>query len=77
MTKHTKRLEKIRSNPKDVRPQDLEAALLSLGFTKRSGKGDHRYYTRPGETPISIDFGRRRVLEVYVKKILELFDEED
>ena len=77
MTRHSKRLEKIRNNLKDVRPQDLEALLFSLGFTKRSGKGDHRVYTKPGDWPVTLDFGRSPALEVYVKKILELFDGED
>ena len=73
MTKPAKRLEKFRNHPTGVRPEEIESLLLSLGFEKRPGKGDHRIYFRPGEVPISVDFGRNPCLEVYVKGILKRF----
>ena len=72
MTTAKKRLAKIRNNPRAVRPEDLEAAILCLGYVKRAGKGDHRVYTKQGVDPITIDFGRTPVLEVYVRKFIDL-----
>jgi hypothetical protein len=41
----------------------------------RPGKGDHRVYVRGGDTFI-LDFGQRPVKPVYVRRVLELLEEE-
>ena len=70
MSKHEKRLQKMASNPKGVRPEELEAALLHAGFEKRPGKGDHRVYRRGG-LRVTLDIGRSPALSVYVPQVLE------
>lgn len=59
----------MKANPKGVRPEDMEAALLRAGFTMRAGKGDHRVYARGG-LRVTLDFGRSPALSVYVGQVL-------
>ena len=73
MTKQEKRLAKMKNNPKGVRPEELEAILLSFGFKARSAKGDHRYYTKSGHI-VGLDFGRSPVKPVYVKIAIEAIE---
>jgi predicted RNA binding protein YcfA (HicA-like mRNA interferase family) len=70
VSKQDKRLQKMTDSPKDIRPEELEAALLHAGFSKRTGKGDHRVYRRNG-LRVTLDFGRSPSLSVYVKQVLE------
>jgi hypothetical protein len=44
MAWRNKRIEAMRRNLRHVSVEQLEAALFGLGFTWRSGKGDHRVY---------------------------------
>jgi hypothetical protein len=74
MGKRGKRIEAIRSNPKAVRPGELEQVLLDAGFSFRSGKGDHRRYTK-GMLAMTLDFGKNPVNSVYVKQVLALITE--
>lgn len=74
MSKKAKRLEAIKNNPKTVRPEELEAALIEAGFAKRQGKGDHVRFTK-GNTALTIDYRRPYVLSVYVKQVLEAIEE--
>lgn len=56
MIKRDKRIESMRRNPRQVTAEELDAALTGLGFTCRSGKGDHRGYThRDLSHPVSVD----------------------
>lgn len=73
MTKHEKRLAKMKNNPKGVRPEELEALLLGFGFEKRHGKGDHRYYVKTGHI-VGLDFGHSPVKPVYVKLAIEALE---
>jgi hypothetical protein len=75
MSKKAKRLEQIKNNPRAVRPEELEAALLDAGFTKRSGKGDHVIFKK-GEIKLSIDYRRPYLLSIYVKDALQALMED-
>jgi len=71
MTKRTKRLEKIRQNPKHVNKEQLEQVLLDFGFIRREGKGSHTIYQHPNlETPVVIAVHGQHVPEYIVKKTL-------
>jgi predicted RNA binding protein YcfA (HicA-like mRNA interferase family) len=74
MSKQEKRLQRIRQNPKNVRFDDMDALLLSLGFEKRH-RGSHATYVLRGQGRITIPFRKPFVLPVYVKEVLKLLDE--
>ncbi len=48
MTKRDKRIERMRRNPTNVRPEDLDAALIAAGFTSHQ-ESSHKTYRRDGE----------------------------
>lgn len=48
MAKRDKRIERMRRNPRNVRPDDLDAALLVAGFSSHQ-EGSHKTYWRDGE----------------------------
>jgi predicted RNA binding protein YcfA (HicA-like mRNA interferase family) len=76
MVRKEKLLEKIRQNPKNVRFQDIDKLLLSLGFEKRQ-RGSHATYVLKGQGRITIPFRKPFILPVYVKEMLKLLDELD
>ena len=76
MGKKDKRLKKIRQNPKNVRFEDIDKLLLSLGFEKRQ-RGSHVTYVLKGQGRITIPFRKPFILPVYVKEVLKLLDELD
>ncbi len=47
MTTQSKRHQKIKNNPANVRFEEAEAWLLSFGFKEREAKGSHRVFTHP------------------------------
>ena len=47
MTTRSKRHEKIKNNPANVRFEEAEAWLLSFGFREREAKGSHKVFTHP------------------------------
>lgn len=71
-----KRLERIRQNPKNVRPDDLDAVLVAAGFAPRQRGTSHKIYRR-GEQTLSVPQRFPHLLEVYVKKALALLEEGD
>lgn len=75
MGRREKRLERIKNNPRQVRPEDLEAALLAEGFVKRQGKGDHVVFSK-GSSILTIDYRRPFLLPVYVTKALKAIEGE-
>jgi predicted RNA binding protein YcfA (HicA-like mRNA interferase family) len=82
VTKRGKRIEAMRRNPRQVTAEELDAALTGLGFTCRSGKGDHRVYTHPNLShPVVVDPNRphlkRYVVLNAIAAIDELENEED
>ncbi len=48
MTKKKEIYEKLKSNPKNVRFEELCKAAELFGFRFRGGKGSHRVYVREG-----------------------------
>lgn len=47
MTTQSKRHQKIKNNPANVRFEEAEAWLLSFGFKEREAKGSHKVFTHP------------------------------
>ena len=76
MTKRVKRLEAMRRNPKNVRPADMDLALLAAGFSARQEGTSHRVYVR-GEQQITVPQRHPFLLPVYVKHALALLDAYD
>lgn len=76
MGKKEKLLHKFRQNPKNVRFEEVDKLLRSLGFEKRQ-KGSHATYIRKGQGRITIPFRKPFILPVYVKEVLKLLDEMD
>lgn len=74
MTQREKLLERIRSNPKDVRFEDLDKLLQWYGFECRSSGGSHYVYKKKGCRPITIP-RHKPVKTVYVKMVLRLIEE--
>ncbi|HEX9922446.1 MAG TPA: toxin HicA [Anaerolineae bacterium] len=68
------KLLKIRQNPKNVRFEDIDNLLLSLGFQKRQ-RGSHATYTLSGGRPLTIPLRKPFILPVYVKQVLLLLNE--
>jgi predicted RNA binding protein YcfA (HicA-like mRNA interferase family) len=42
-------------------PRDLVKRLLAEGWMRRSGKGDHVNFTKPGMPTVTIDMGVREL----------------
>lgn len=76
MNKKEKFLQRFRQNQKNVRFEDVDKLLLSLGFEKRQ-KGSHATYILKGQGRITIPFRKPFILPVYVSELLKLLDEMD
>lgn len=70
MTKRDKRIERMRRNPRNVRPADLDAALLSAGFSSHQ-EGSHKIYRRNGEK-LTVPQHKPFLKPVYVLAALDL-----
>lgn len=73
MTKREKRLEKLRQNPKNVRPDELDAVLTSEGFVVARQKGSHKRYDR-GIHQLTVPQREPFLLDVYVTQALDMLD---
>jgi predicted RNA binding protein YcfA (HicA-like mRNA interferase family) len=70
MSKKTKRLDRIRNNPKDVSFSEICLVLRDHGFHIRSGRGSHRVATHPA-TGVTITLVKKNpVRRVYVENAL-------
>ena len=78
MTRRQKRLEKIRSNPLNVRFEELDRLLMDYGFQRRqpSGGSSHYIYIRNG-IRITIPMNRPHLKAIYVKQVVKLLEEID
>ncbi len=76
MNKKEKLLQRFRQNQKNVRFEDVDKLLLSLGFEKRQ-KGSHATYILKGQGRITIPFRKPFILPVYVSELVKLLDEMD
>lgn len=73
MTKREKRYEKIRGNPKAVRPNDLLNLLKDEGFNvRRGGKPTHHVVSKEGYTFVIVESSP--VKKEYVKRALEAIE---
>lgn len=73
MTKHEKRLQKARNNPKGVSYSDFTAMLESEGYRIRVGKGSHRKANKQvGDSKFSLTFavphGRKKTVDTQAIK---------
>lgn len=77
MTKHEKRLQKARNNPKDLSYPDFISILENEGYTVRMTKGSHRVATKMvGDSKFTITFaephGKRKAMNhADIKLLLE------
>ena len=76
MGKKEKLIQRLRQNPRNVRFEDIDKLLLSLGFEKRQ-KGSHATYILKEQGRITVPFRKPFILPVYVKEVLKLLDEMD
>ncbi|NHZ72266.1 MAG: addiction module toxin, HicA family [Aquificales bacterium] len=74
MSKKEKLLAKLRRNPKNIRPEELEHVLVRLGFKKRQGRGSHMVYKR-GEYRLTVPYKKPFLKPIYIKLALEIIDE--
>ncbi len=78
MTKREKRLAKMRSNPKNVRFDDLDRVLRDYGFERRQpGGGSSHHFYFLGDNRLTIPMKRPFVKTVYVKRVLSMLEEID
>lgn len=78
MTKRDKRVRKLFQNPRTVPFKELDRVLKDFGFECRQpGSGSSHYVYTKGQVQMSVPFRRPYVLEVYVKRVLELLGESD
>jgi predicted RNA binding protein YcfA (HicA-like mRNA interferase family) len=75
MSKKEKALAKLRSNPKNVRFEELEKVLLGLGFIKRQERTSHMVFTYPGYKPLTVPRRKPFLAPEYIKQALKLIDE--
>ena|SRR5579875_2207348 len=73
MTKRDKRLEKLRRNPRNVRPDELDAVLTGAGFVVARQKGSHKRYDR-GVHQLTVPQREPFLLDIYVKQALDLLE---
>jgi predicted RNA binding protein YcfA (HicA-like mRNA interferase family) len=73
VSRFDKRLERLRRNPKNVRFEELDVLLRSLGFEGRQ-KGSHMTYTN-GRHQITVPIHKPFIKPIYIKLVLQLLDE--
>ncbi|MCA1598362.1 MAG: toxin HicA [Chloroflexi bacterium] len=73
MTKREKRLEKLRQNPKNVRPDELDVVLTGEGFVVVRQKGCHKHYDH-GIHQLTVPQREHFLLDVYVIQALDMLD---
>jgi predicted RNA binding protein YcfA (HicA-like mRNA interferase family) len=74
MGRKEKLLAKMRQNPKNVRPEELERLLLRLGFEKRQGSGSHVIY-KLDEFRLTVPYRKPFLKPIYIRLALEIIDE--
>jgi len=69
-----KRIEKLRQQPNDVSPSELDVILRYYGFKRHRMKGSHQVYYHPKiRDPLIIPY-RRPIKFVYVKKAVRAIE---
>ncbi len=74
MTKREKLLERMRNNPRGIRPEEIDHLLGYYGFEKRRSGSNHCVY-RYREQVLIVSFHRDYIHPKSVKEILAILDE--
>ncbi len=74
MTKRDKLIARMRHNPRNVRPDDLDTVMRGAGFTVRQRGTSHKYYT-DGTRSLSVPQHIPHLKPEYVEQALDLLDE--
>ncbi len=74
MAKRDKLIERMRTNPRNVRPDDLDSVLRTAGFTSRQKGSSHKVYT-DGVHALSVPQRHPHLKPEYVEQALDLLDE--
>lgn len=74
MARRSKRLDRIRNNPRDVSFDDLRRVLQDQGFVLLRSRGSHQVFAVPGTNPILTIAERDPVKPPYVRKALAMID---
>ncbi|MXY36651.1 MAG: type II toxin-antitoxin system HicA family toxin [Dehalococcoidia bacterium] len=75
MARRERRIERLRRSQTDVSPEQLRAALESVGFELVNIVGSHWHYRHPARPGlVSVPF-RRPIKRTYVREALEAIDE--
>jgi hypothetical protein len=78
MAKADKLLQRIRNNPKTVAFADLDTVLRHYGFEQRQPRsGSSHYVYTKGRRRITVPYKRPYVKEVYIRQVLDIFDQID
>ncbi len=77
MSKRTKRLQRLRNNPKNVSFDDLRMVVEDYGFTLERSSGSHYSFKVEiaGEFRLLVVPYSKPVKPIYVKDAIELIDE--
>lgn len=77
MSNLEKLLERVRNNPKTVRFEEVDKILRRAGFDRRQpAGGSSDYVYTKGASMLTVPKENPYAKEVYVRRALELFDEE-
>jgi predicted RNA binding protein YcfA (HicA-like mRNA interferase family) len=74
MSKRTKLFEKLKNNPKNVTFAQIEKLLVSEGFILDRISGSHHTFKK-GRTIFVLPVHKNRVKTVYVKRVIEIIEE--
>ncbi|NPV42704.1 MAG: toxin HicA [Firmicutes bacterium] len=76
MSKKEKLLERIKSNPRTVKFEEMDNILVNIGFERRQPRGGSSHYTYSLEDKIiTIPYKRPYIKVVYVKKAIKILEE--
>ncbi len=73
MARRDKRIARMRDNPRNVRPDELDAVMRGAGFEARQRGTSHKYYTN-GVRAISVPQRTPHLKPEYVEQALDLLD---
>lgn len=68
---------RLSNRPADVRFEELDRLLRLYGWELDTIRGSHHVYKRDGFQLLSIPFRRPRILAVYVRKALDVTNEDE
>lgn len=74
MSRVEKVIEKMRNQPKGIRPEEAEKVLLSLGYYVDNQRGSHRQYRHKTKAPFTLVW-ENPVERYLIKEILTMVDE--